>query len=185
MKSARHRLELPPDREALRALVAGDEVLLSGPALTMRDAALKRLKALVDSGETPPFDVCGQLVFHAGPTPPSAGRPVGAIGPTTSSRMDPFLETLFELGAPVTLGKGPRSEEARELHRRFGAVYLASVGGIGALLAGRVEGIEVVAWEELGPEAVFRVLLDDLPALVAIDTAGRDFLAEQYERYRR
>ncbi|MFH1150612.1 MAG: FumA C-terminus/TtdB family hydratase beta subunit [Actinomycetota bacterium] len=178
------KLSLPPDRETLRSLEAGDEVLLSGPALTMRDAALARLSSLAESGEKPPFEVTGQLIFHAGPAPPSAGRPAGAIGPTTSSRMDRYLETLFELGVPATLGKGPRSRETLELHERHGAVYFTTIGGIGALLAGHVTGLEVVAWEELGPEAVFRAVLDELPALVAIDSRGRDHLAKQYRKYR-
>ncbi|MHB8895361.1 MAG: FumA C-terminus/TtdB family hydratase beta subunit [Candidatus Geothermincolia bacterium] len=178
------RLDLPPENNALLELVAGDEVELYGPALTMRDAALKRLEALVLEGKTPPFDVAGQLVFHAGPAPAGAGRPTAAIGPTTSARMDRFLGLLFEQGCRVTLGKGPRTEEARELHERYGSVYLAAVGGLGALYGGMVEEIEPVAWEELGAEAVFRVVVKGLPAIVAIDAKGNDFLAAQYGVHR-
>jgi len=177
------RLELPPEEAALRALEAGEEVELFGDALTMRDAALKRLAAMLEAGDEPPFDVAGQLVFYAGPTPPAGGRAVGAIGPTTSARMDPYLEMLFELGVRATLGKGPRSERARELHEIYQAVYLAAVGGVAALFGSLVTGAEVVAWEELGPEAVRRVRLDGLPAVVAIDPAGSDFLAEQYRTH--
>lgn len=166
------RLELPPEDGALRELEAGDEVTLFGSVLTMRDAALKRLEALVAAGERPPFEMDGQVVFHAGPTPPAAGRPAGAIGPTTSARMDPYLGLLFEAGVRATLGKGPRSEEARALHELYGAVYLSAVGGLGALYGGMVSAIETVAWEDLGPEAVHRVVLEGFPAFVEIDSRG-------------
>jgi tartrate/fumarate subfamily iron-sulfur-dependent hydro-lyase beta chain len=178
-------LKLPPDPGELSGLEAGDEVCLSGPTMTLRDAALNRLDALVCSGAAPPFDLEGQLVFHAGPTPPAAGRPCGAIGPTTSARMDHFLPLLFSLGVRSTLGKGPRSGEAADLHRAHGAVYLAAVGGAGALYGGMIEAIETVAWDDLGPEAVFRVVLKDLPTLVAIDARGVDFFAKQYVKYAR
>jgi fumarate hydratase subunit beta len=177
------RLELPPDESALKSLRAGDEVELWGDALTMRDAALKRLEDLLAAGEKPPFDVRGQRIFYAGPSPPAAGRPAGAIGPTTSARMDRFLGMLFELGVRATLGKGPRSDEARALHEACGAVYLAAVGGIAALFGGMVEEMAPVAWGDLGPEAVYRVRLAGLPALVAIDSHGNDHLAEQYRTH--
>ena len=177
------RLELPPDEEALRSLKPGEEVELFGDALTMRDAAHKRLAALLEAGEEPPFEVAGQLVFYAGPTPPAAGRPVGAIGTTTSSRMDSYLEMLFGLGVRATLGKGPRSEEARALHEKYGAVYLAAVGGVAALFGSRVQSAEVLAWDDLGPEAVRRLRLKGLPAVVAIDARGNDHLAAQYKAH--
>lgn len=176
-------LNLPPDDKELRTLAAGEEVLLAGRALTLRDAAHGRLADLVNRGEEPPFDLAGELVFYAGPSPAAAGRPVGAIGPTTSARMDRFLELTFELGVRVTLGKGPRAPQVKELHERYGAVYLAAVGGVAALLGGLVEDIEPVAWEDLGPEAVYRVILRDFPAVVAIDASGRDFLSERYLHY--
>ncbi len=176
-------LNLPPDDKELRTLAAGEEVLLVGRALTLRDAAHGRLADLVNRGEKPPFGLAGELVFYAGPSPAVAGRPVGAIGPTTSARMDRFLELTFELGVRVTLGKGPRAPQVKELHERYGAVYLAAVGGVAALLGGLVEDIEPVAWEDLGPEAVYRVILRDFPAVVAIDASGRDFLSERYLHY--
>ena len=176
-------LNLPPDDKELRLLAAGEEVRLFGRALTLRDAAHGRIAELMERGEKPPFDLAGQLVFYAGPSPAAAGRPVGAIGPTTSARMDRFLELTFELGVRATLGKGPRAPEVRELHERYGAVYLAAVGGVAALLGGLVEDIEPVAWEDLGPEAVYRVGLRDFPAVVAIDASGRDHLAERHLHY--
>lgn len=178
------RLSLPPDGEELRAMSAGQEVLLNGEALTLRDAALARLESLVSSGGRPPFELEGRLVFHAGPTPAGAGRPCGAIGPTTSARMDHFLPVLFRMGVRATLGKGPRSEEATALHERYGAVYFAAVGGVAALYGGMVEAMEKLAWEDLGPEAVFSLWLRDFPAVVAIDTRGEDHLRAQYILYR-
>ena len=177
-------LRLPPDPEALRSLTAGEEVLLSGQVLTMRDAALARLESLVRQGGKPPFDLTGQVVFYAGPTPPAAGRPAGAIGPTTSARMDHLLELVLEAGAAATLGKGPRSADAVALHEPHGHVYFAAVGGLAALYGGMVEDMEPVAWEDLGPEAVYRVTLNKFPAVVAIDASGRDHLSSRYESYR-
>ena len=177
------KLALPPDLEELRSLEPGRGVLLNGPALTMRDAALGRLASLVDAGESPGFALAGELVFYAGPSPAAAGRPCGAIGPTTSARMDPFLQLLFELGVRVTLGKGPRSPEAVALHRKYGAVYLAAVGGIAALHGGKVYSIEPIAWEDLGPEAVSRIVFEQFPATVAVDARGTDFLASRYGMY--
>ena len=176
-------LRLPPDPAELAGLVAGEEVLLVGAALTLRDAALKRLESTRAAAESPPFDLDGQMVFHAGPSPPAGGRPCGSIGPTTSARMDRFLPLLFAAGVKATLGKGPRSREAVELHGREGAVYLAAVGGAGALFGGMVESCEPVAWEDLGPEAVFQVVLKGMPAVVAIDASGNDFLSAQYSDY--
>ena len=178
------RLSLPPDDAELRALPAGQEVLLNGEALTLRDATLARLDSVVSSGGRPPFDLEGQLVFHSGPTPPAAGRPCGSIGPTSSARMDHLLPVLFGMGVRATLGKGPRSEEAAVLHERHGAVYLAAVGGVAALYGGMVEAVEKIAWEDLGPEAVYRVRLRDFPAIVAIDSRGEDHLRAQYIIYR-
>lgn len=178
-------LLLPPEATALRLLAAGEEVLLNGSVLTMRDAALGRLEALVLEGKEPPFELAGQVVFHAGPTPPAAGRPAGAVGPTTSARMDSFLDLLFGLGVSATLGKGPRSEEARALHEHAGSVYFAAVGGLGALYGGMVEAMEPVAWEDLGPEAVYRVTLKRFPAVVAIDSSGREYFSSLHESYRR
>lgn len=175
---------LPTSREALRSLEAGDEVLLEGTVLTMRDASLRRLKSELEGGGGSPFELDGHMVFHAGPSPPAAGRPAGSIGPTTSARMDQYLEMLFDCGVLATLGKGPRGEEAARLHRERGAVYLAAVGGLGAFFGGMVEDIVPVAWEDLGPEAVYVVKLKGFPALVAIDSQGADHLARQHLLYR-
>jgi fumarate hydratase subunit beta len=178
-------LRLPAEEDALRSLRAGEEVLLSGQVLTMRDAALGRLDGIIREGGIPPFDLTGQVVFYAGPTPPAVGRPAGAIGPTTSARMDHMLGLLIDAGAAATLGKGPRSADALTLHRRHGLVYFAAVGGLAALYGGMVESMEPVAWEDLGPESVYRVTLNDFPATVAIDASGRDYFSSQHASYRR
>lgn len=178
-------LRLPSRADTLSSLEAGDEVLISGDVLTMRDATLVRAQAMVDEGRELPFDLKGQLVFHAGPSPAAVGRPIGSIGPTTSKRMDQFLPMLFDLGVVATLGKGPRSERAVDLHRRYVAVYLAAVGGVAAVMGGMVTASVTIAWEDLGPEAVYRVMLKEFPAVVAIDSTGRDYLSEQYDLYRR
>ncbi|MBU4194893.1 MAG: FumA C-terminus/TtdB family hydratase beta subunit [Actinobacteria bacterium] len=179
------KLRLPPEPEVLQGLSAGDEVLLTGDALTLRDAALARMEALAAQGAGPPFELAGELVFYAAPPPAGAGRPCAAIGPTTSARMDRFLPLLLASGVVAVLGKGPRGEEARAKHQEHGVVYFTAVGGIAALLGSRVDGIETVAWEDLGPEAVRRVSLSDFPVVVAIDSAGRDYLAGQRALYRR
>jgi len=178
------KLKLPPDSERVRELAAGEELLLYGEVLTMRDAALGRLEALDSRGEAPPFTLAGHVVFHAGPTPAPEGSSRGVIGPTTSARMDRFLPLLFRMGVRATLGKGPRSSEAAAEHASSGAVYLAAVGGVAALYADMVEKIEVVAWEDLGPEAVHRVVLEGFPALVAIDASGEDYLRSQHNVFR-
>lgn len=176
------RLRLPEDIDELRALGIGTEVELSGPVFTARDATHARL--LEESRRTGalPYGLAGQVIFYAGPTPPAAGRPAGAIGPTTAARMDAWAPEFYRMGVAATLGKGPRSEEVARACRSTGSVYLACVGGMAALLATRVVSIEPVAYEELGPEALRRVVLDDFPAFVAIDAEGRDLFSAVRDR---
>ena len=168
------RLTLPLDRAELATLTAGDEVLLTGPVYTMRDAGSQRaLKALEDTGKLP-FDLAGQTLFYVGPTPPAAGRPLGAVGPTTASRMDFATPALMDAGIVATIGKGKRSPEVIEACVRNGGVYFACVGGIAALLATHVHAATPIAWDDLGTEALRRLDVIDLPAFVAIDTRGGD-----------
>ena len=175
---------LPLTREIVSNLNVGDEVRITGDVITMRDAALNRLSALLQKGEKLPFELLGEVIFHAGPTPPLKGRPCGAIGPTTSSRMDGFLGMLFEMGVLATIGKGPRSSEVCDLHARYGTVYFACVGGVGALYGGMVKSVEKIAWDDLGPEAIAKILIEGLPAVVAIDSKGRDYLREEWTHFR-
>jgi tartrate/fumarate subfamily iron-sulfur-dependent hydro-lyase beta chain len=174
------RITLPADVTELRTLPAGTPVLLSGPVFTARDATHARLVEEFERDGVLPYGLAGQVLFYAGPTPAAAGRPVGAVGPTTAKRMDAWTPRLLEAGIAATIGKGARSAEVREACARTGAVYLAAVGGAAALLATRVRAIEPVAYAELGTEALTRMELAEFPAWVAIDATGTDL----YERAR-
>lgn len=177
-------VRLPASRETLATLRAGDEVLLSGPVLTARDATHARLIEHLDAGLPLPFELAGQTLFYAGPTPAAAGRPVGAVGPTTARRMDWATPRLLEAGVVATIGKGARSREVVEACVRTGSVYFAAVGGAAALLATYVTSATPVAWDDLGTEAVVRFELDAFPAFVAIDSQGSDLYAEAPARWR-
>lgn len=168
------RLNLPASKADLAKLKAGDEVLLNGTMYTMRDAGHKRcLLHLEKTGELP-FDLAGQTLFYAGPTPAAAGRPLGSIGPTTASRMDFATPQLFEAGISSCIGKGKRDSSVADACVQHGCVYFACVGGIAALLASCIVESTAIAWEDLGTEALRRLKVKDLPAFVAIDTLGND-----------
>jgi fumarate hydratase subunit beta len=167
-------IELPVSRARLALLHAGDEVRLSGPVYTARDAGHMRLIAALERDGELPFGLSGQTLFYAGPTPPSAGRPLGAVGPTTAKRMDLFAPQLLRAGIVATIGKGDRSEEVRLACKKTGSVYFAAVGGAAALLACHVTDARPVAWEDLGTEALVRLTLSGLPVFVAIDAEGND-----------
>lgn len=161
-------------RERVAQLRAGDRVLLSGTVYTARDAAHKRIFALLDEGGTLPFPLDGAVIYYAGPTPAQQGLAVGSCGPTTSGRMDPFAPRLLDLGLRAMIGKGERSPEVVDAIKRNGAVYFAAVGGAGALIAQRVEDAKVIAFDDLGCESVKRMEVRDLPLTVAIDALGND-----------
>lgn len=168
------RLTLPLKRQDRARLAAGQQVLLSGPAYTSRDAGHMRiLAALRETGELP-FGLSGQTIFYAGPTPAAAGRPFGSVGPTTASRMDFATPELMDAGLAACIGKGKRSPEVIEACVRNESVYFAAVGGIAALLAKHVTATETIAWEDLGTEALRRIELSELPVFVAVDARGRD-----------
>lgn len=169
------RMFLPASLDELGALRAGDELLLSGPVFTARDATHARLVAELDAHEGAlPYGLKGQVLFYAGPTPPAAGRPAGSVGPTTASRMDPWTPRLLDAGIAAMIGKGGRSAEVVSACRETGAVYFAAVGGSAALLATRVSSAEIVAYPELGTEALVRLELREFPVVVAIDVTGAD-----------
>ncbi len=174
----RVRIALPAEIDRLRALPAGAAVLLSGPVYTARDATHARLADELRGTGTLPHGLAGQVLFYAGPTPPAAGRPAGAVGPTTARRMDAWTPGLLAAGIAATIGKGARSGAVREACAAHGAVYLAATGGAAAMLATCVVGAEVVAYPDLGTEALVRMEVRDLPAWVAIDASGRDLYAE-------
>lgn len=155
-------------------LTAGERVLLSGEIYTARDAAHKRLTAMMDQGEKLPFPLEGSVIYYAGPTPAQKGMAVGSCGPTTSGRMDPYAPRLLDGGLRAMIGKGDRSDEVIEAIRRNGAVYFAAVGGAGALIARSILSAQAIAFEELGCESVKRMRIKDLPLTVAIDARGCD-----------
>ena len=168
------RIDLPPDRDVLRALVAGDEVRLFGPVFTARDATHTRLIGELESTGSLPYDLVGQVLFYAGPTPARAGKALGSVGPTSAYRMDAATAPLLAHGIAATFGKGRRSREVAQACARHGAVFFGAVGGAAALLANHVVSAEVVAYPELGTEALVRLELNDFPAFVAIDSEGTD-----------
>lgn len=178
------RVDLPLTREALSALRAGDGVLLNGEMYTARDAAHRRMIACLEAGQPLPFDVRGQLIYYVGPAPASPGHAVGAAGPTTSTRMDRYTPRLLEEGLLGMLGKGRRSPEVIKSIVRHGAVYFGAVGGAAALLARSIVKSEVIAYEDLGPEAIHRFTVRDFPALVLIDSLGSNLYETGPAQYR-
>jgi fumarate hydratase subunit beta len=172
-------LTTPLSREAVAGLRAGQAVLLSGVVYTARDAAHKRMVEALGAGDPLPIPLDGQVIYYCGPAPAPPGRPIGSCGPTSSARMDTYLGPLLALGLMATIGKGNRSLDVRRALVRHGAVYLVAVGGAGALLAGRVTAARVVAYSDLGPEAIYELHLDGLPALVGYDTVGGTAFARE------
>ena len=169
-----YKISVPASEQELKKLKAGDSVLLSGTVYTARDAAHKRICECLDRGERPPFDLNGSAVYYVGPTPEHDGCCIGSAGPTTSGRMDAYSPCLLDAGLKIMIGKGNRSDEVVRSMIRNGAVYLAAIGGAGALMAASIEEAELVCWEDLGCEAVRRLTVKDMPLTVAIDSEGND-----------
>jgi len=166
-------LRTPFNDEIITALGVGERVLLSGVIYTARDAAHRRMVELLDAGKPLPFDVCGQVVYYAGPCPAPPGRVIGSVGPTTSRRMDEYAPRLIREGLRVMIGKGSRSQSVIDAIREHKGLYLAGVGGTGALMALCVEQAEVIAFENLGPEAIYKLKVREMPLVVAIDSEGK------------
>lgn len=177
-------LRSPLTDGAVLGLRAGDEVEISGEILVARDAAHRRFALALDAGESLPIDLDGQIIYYMGPTPAPAGKPIGAAGPTTAGRIDGYTPRLLALGLKGMLGKGNRSAEVRAAIVQHRAVYFVAIGGAGALLAGFIKSSEVVAYEELGAEAVRRLRVERFPALVGNDCHGGDIFEIGKERYR-
>jgi fumarate hydratase subunit beta len=175
---AEYSLNTPLAREDLAKLRAGDVVRLTGDIYTARDAAHKRLIETLDAGGELPFDLEGAVVYYVGPSPAPPGRPIGAAGPTTSYRMDTYAPRLHSLGLAASVGKGKRSQEVKQALKDHTGVYFGATGGAGALLSQRITGAEVVAYEELGPEAIRRLTVEDFPLLVINDSAGGELYAK-------
>ncbi len=166
------RINTPLLRELREELVAGDRLLITGRLLTARDEAHRRLVEALERGEELPVRVEGEIIYYAGPSPAPAGKAAGSVGPTTASRMDPYTPRLAATGIAACIGKGPRSREAREALREHGVLYLAGVGGAAALLGSRVRSLRMLAYEELGPEAIYELEVEDFPVVVAYDLMG-------------
>ncbi|MEW6440569.1 MAG: Fe-S-containing hydro-lyase [bacterium] len=179
------RLTTPLRKEDAVSLRAGDRVVLSGVLYTARDTAHKRLVEMLERGEPLPMDLEGQVIYFAGPSPTRPGEATGSIGPTTSYRMDPYSPRLIAAGLRGMIGKGSRSKAVREALQKFGAVYLGATGGAGALLARAVRKVEVIAFEDLGPEAVRRLEVAEFPAVVINDAHGGDLYEQGQGLFRR
>lgn len=167
-------LTAPLTEADVLSLRAGEQVLLSGTVYTARDAAHLRMMDLIAANKPLPIDLQGQVIYYAGPTPTPPGKPVGSIGPTTSTRMDSSTPTLLAHGLRGMIGKGGRSAAVVDAMKTHKAVYFAAIGGAAALMAQCVTSLEVVCWDDLGPESVKRLTLKELPLVVAIDAQGRD-----------
>jgi fumarate hydratase subunit beta len=179
------RLQTPLRDEDVEALRIGQKVLLSGVVYTARDAAHRRMMDLIEAGKPLPIDIKGQVIYYVGPAPAKPGRPIGSAGPTTSYRMDVYSPKLLELGLKGMIGKGKRSKEVIDALVRYKGVYFGATGGAGALLARSVLEAEVVAYEDLGPEAIRRLVVRDLPLIVVNDVLGQDLYEEGVKRYSR
>ena len=173
-----------PYCEEVAGAKAGDTVLLSGVVYTARDQAHKRMLEALDKGEKLPFDLEGSAIYYVGPTPERPGEVIGSAGPTTSGRMDAMSPRLLDLGNKVMIGKGKRDAAVKEAVRRNGAVYLAALGGAGALMAKSVKTLEVIAWPDLGCEAVRRLTVEDMPLTVILDAHGGDLYESGPEAYK-
>lgn len=168
------RIKLPIDDKTIESLKSGDAALLSGILYTARDAAHKRLTRALSAGDALPFDLKTSTVYYVGPSPAKPDRPVGAAGPTTAARMDSYAEILIPAGLKIMIGKGPRSERIKELIARHKGLYLTATGGVAALLAKAIKSCELIAYPDLGPEAIYRLEVEDFPVVVAYDCHGND-----------
>ncbi|MGI6687462.1 MAG: Fe-S-containing hydro-lyase [Christensenellales bacterium] len=178
-------VNLPLSEETVRSLKAGDQVLLTGSVLTARDAAHKRLIALLDEGKPLPVELAGETIYYVGPAPARPGRAVGPAGPTSSYRMDPYTPRLLALGLKGMIGKGERGDEVIAAIKAHGAVYFGAVGGSAVLISRSIQKSEVVAYPDLGAEAIHRFYIKDFPAVVAIDAQGNNLYAQGPELYRK
>jgi fumarate hydratase subunit beta len=173
----------PLTDQVVESLKVGDQVLINGTVYTARDAAHKRLVELIQKGEKLPFDVTGQIIYFVGPTPPKPGQPIGSAGPTTSYRMNAYTPIVIEAGQKGMIGKGEMGPEVVAAMKKHKAVYFAAVGGAGALIAKSITAAEIVAYEDLGAEAIRKLTVKEFPAIVALDCHGGNLYKEGMEKY--
>ena len=176
-------IQAPVSKEDARSLKAGDYVYLSGTIYTARDAAHKRMKEALDQGQKLPFDLKGSVIYYMGPSPAREGRPIGSAGPTTASRMDKYTPELLDLGLGAMIGKGKRSPAVIDAMVRNGAVYFAAVGGAGALLSKCILSSGIVAYEDLGAEAIRKLEVKNFPVIVVIDSQGNNWYETASKEY--
>jgi fumarate hydratase subunit beta len=178
------KIKLPLTDKILAELKAGDNVLLSGTIYVARDSAHKRIVDAIDKGQKPPFDIKGQTIYYMGPAPAKPGYAIGSAGPTTSYRMDPYAPRLIELGLKGMIGKGSRTQTVKDAIKKYKAVYFAAIGGAGALIAKSIKKADVIAYEDLGAEAVRKIEVEDFPVTVINDIYGGDLYEQGKAKYR-
>ncbi len=179
------RITTPLTDEIIEDLKVGDRVLLSGVVYTARDAAHKRMLEEYEKTGKLPFDIKGQVIYYVGPTPPKPGQVIGSAGPTTAYRMDKYTPKLHELGLKATIGKGFRTQPVKEALKKYKAVYFAAYGGTAALLSKHIVDVEIIAYEDLGTEAIRKLTFKDFPVIVANDIYGGDIFQQGQEKYRK
>ena len=177
------RINTPLTKDKTTKLKVGDTVLLSGVIYTGRDAAHKRMWEALENGEQLPIEMKNNIIYYMGPSPAREGRPIGSAGPTTASRMDKYAPKLLDLGLKGMIGKGKRSEQVKEAIVRNGSVYFAAVGGAGAILSKAIKKSEVIAYDDLGTEAIRKLYVEDFPAIVVIDSQGNNLYETAIKEY--
>lgn len=178
-------IQVPITREEARKLKAGDYIYITGIIYTARDAAHKRMQEALDKGEELPFSIKENVIYYMGPSPAREGRPIGSAGPTTASRMDRYTPVLLDMGLGAMIGKGKRSQDVIDAIVRNESVYFAAIGGAGALLSKCILSSEVIAYEDLGTEAIRRLKVENLPVVVVIDSKGNNLYETAVEKYRK
>lgn len=178
-------ISAPISDEDVKGLRAGDYVYITGTIYTARDAAHKRMSEALAAGKTLPIDMKNNIIYYMGPSPAREGRPIGSAGPTTASRMDKYAPSLLDLGLKGMIGKGKRTQQVKDAIVRNGAVYFAAVGGAGALLSQRIKKSEVIAYEDLGTEAIRKLEVEDFPVIVVIDSKGNNLYETAIKEYSR
>jgi len=178
------KITTPLTDEVIEKLRAGDEVYITGKIYTARDAAHKRLVELLKNNQPLPFDIKGQIIYYVGPTPAKPGEIIGSAGPTTSKRMDPYTPMLLEAGLKGMIGKGERSDYVKDAMVKHKAIYFAAIGGAGALIARTIKSVKVVAYDDLGAEAIRELEVVDFPAFVVNDIYGNDLMLDNISKYR-
>lgn len=179
------RINTPLTEEQVMELKIGDSVLITGKIYTARDAAHKKLHDLIKQGEKLPLDLRGQIIYYAGPAPTKPGHVIGPAGPTTSGRCDPYTPDMLAQGLKGMIGKGVRSSDVRDAMQKYKAVYFAATGGAAALISKNIKAVKIVAYEDLGPEAIRELDVVDFPVIVANDAHGNDLYAQGMKKYRR